>query len=123
MERVRGEVGLAALTRSADGSVLVAGRADPVRSRPRRSRAVVDTTGAGDLYAAGLLYGLTHDLPLAACGRLGGLAAAHGPGPARRPRREARSRRWSKRPGADHDRRDPGLALSPCRSNQKVSGR
>ena len=37
---------------------------------------MVDTTGAGDLYAAGLLYGLTHDLPLAACGRLGGLAAA-----------------------------------------------
>ena len=38
---------------------------------------LVDTTGAGDLYAAGLLYGLTHDLPLAACGRLGSLCAAH----------------------------------------------
>jgi sugar/nucleoside kinase (ribokinase family) len=37
---------------------------------------VVDTTGAGDLYAAGLLYGLAHDLPPPACGRLGSLAAA-----------------------------------------------
>ena len=33
-------------------------------------------TGAGDLYAAGFLYGLTQGLPLAACGRLGSLAAA-----------------------------------------------
>ena len=38
--------------------------------------AVVDSTGAGDLYAAGLLYGLARDLPLPACGRLGSLAAA-----------------------------------------------
>ena len=38
--------------------------------------AVIDTTGAGDLYAAGLLFGLARDLPLPACGRLGSLAAA-----------------------------------------------
>ena len=37
---------------------------------------VVDTTGAGDLYAAGFLYGFTHDYSLADCGRLGSLAAA-----------------------------------------------
>ena len=37
---------------------------------------MVDSTGAGDLYAAGLLYGLARDLPLPACGRLGSLAAA-----------------------------------------------
>ena len=37
---------------------------------------VVDTTGAGDLYAGGFLYGLARGLPLAACGKLGGLAAA-----------------------------------------------
>jgi sugar/nucleoside kinase (ribokinase family) len=37
---------------------------------------VVDTTGAGDLYAAGFLWGLTHGLDPAACARLGGLAAA-----------------------------------------------
>jgi sugar/nucleoside kinase (ribokinase family) len=73
--RVRGEVAIAALTCSADGSVLVSG-ATIERIPAAPVARVVDTTGAGDLYAAGLLYGLTHDLPLAACGRLGGLAAA-----------------------------------------------
>ena len=38
--------------------------------------AVVDTTGAGDLYAAGVLYGLSQGLDLPTCGRLGSLAAA-----------------------------------------------
>jgi sugar/nucleoside kinase (ribokinase family) len=33
----------------------------------------VDTTGAGDLYAAGFLYGLIHDYPLAICGKIGSL--------------------------------------------------
>ena len=37
--------------------------------------AVVDTTGAGDLYAAGVLYGLSRGLSLAECGRLGCAAA------------------------------------------------
>ncbi len=37
---------------------------------------VVDTTGAGDLYAAGFLFGLTHGLGFADCARLGGIAAA-----------------------------------------------
>ena len=37
---------------------------------------VVDTTGAGDLYAAGFLFGFTRGKPLAECARLGGLAAA-----------------------------------------------
>jgi len=37
---------------------------------------VVDTTGAGDLYAAGFLYGLTHGKPLAECGALGSACAA-----------------------------------------------
>ena len=37
---------------------------------------VVDTTGAGDLYAAGFLHGYTRGEDLAACGRLGGIAAA-----------------------------------------------
>jgi sugar/nucleoside kinase (ribokinase family) len=33
-------------------------------------------TGAGDLYSAGFLYGLTHGAPLPVCGRIGSLAAA-----------------------------------------------
>ena len=50
-----------------DGTVEVA--AHPVSE-------VVDTTGAGDLYAAGFLYGFTHGRSLGDCGRLGSLAAA-----------------------------------------------
>jgi sugar/nucleoside kinase (ribokinase family) len=75
LERVRGEVRVAALTRSAAGAVLLAGEATERIAAAPIAR-VVDTTGAGDLYAAGLLYGLTHELPLAACGRLGALCAA-----------------------------------------------
>ena len=76
LEVVRGESRIAALTRGADGSVIVAG--DRTYALPAAPvAALVDTTGAGDLYAAGLLYGLTRDLPLTACGRLGSLAAAH----------------------------------------------
>jgi sugar/nucleoside kinase (ribokinase family) len=36
---------------------------------------LVDTTGAGDLYSAGVLYGVTHGLDLATSGHLGSLAA------------------------------------------------
>jgi sugar/nucleoside kinase (ribokinase family) len=72
---VRGHCELAALTRSAKGSVLVSGtELHTVRAHPVET--VVDTTGAGDLYAAGVLYGLSQGLDLPACGRLGSLAAA-----------------------------------------------
>ncbi|MBN1340833.1 MAG: adenosine kinase [Bacteroidales bacterium] len=35
----------------------------------------IDTTGAGDLYAAGFIYGLIHDLPLDKCGNIGSITA------------------------------------------------
>lgn len=71
---IRGQCEIAALTRSADGSVLVT--PDEAIVVPAEKVAnVVDTTGAGDLYAAGLLYGLTHGFPLAEAGALGGKAA------------------------------------------------
>ena len=72
---VRGHCEIAALTRSAQGSVIVSG--EQVIAVPAEKVAhVVDTTGAGDLYAAGLLYGLTHGHDLTTSARLGGLAAA-----------------------------------------------
>jgi sugar/nucleoside kinase (ribokinase family) len=72
---VRGECEIAVLTRSAKGSVVVAG-AETVTVPAAPVREVVDTTGAGDLYASGFLWGLTHGRDLAACGRLGSLCAA-----------------------------------------------
>jgi sugar/nucleoside kinase (ribokinase family) len=74
-QAVRGACELAVLTRSAQGSVVVtAGETIPVPAAPVAQ--VVDTTGAGDLYASGFLYGLTHGRPVAQCGRLGSLCAA-----------------------------------------------
>ncbi|MEM9625692.1 MAG: adenosine kinase [Pseudomonadota bacterium] len=66
---------LAALTRGDQGSVIVTPDARHVIEAAPVEK-VVDTTGAGDLYAAGLLYGLTHNMPLPAAGRLAGLVAA-----------------------------------------------
>lgn len=73
--QARGDVGLAVLTRSAKGSVIMAGE-KAVTVTPEHVRSVADTTGAGDLYAAGFLYGLSQEKPLDICGRLGSLAAA-----------------------------------------------
>jgi len=66
---------LAALTRGAKGSVVVTA-AGPVAVPADPVARVVDTTGAGDLYAAGFLYGLTHGQDPERCARLGGLCAA-----------------------------------------------
>jgi sugar/nucleoside kinase (ribokinase family) len=77
---------ICAITRGEQGSLVLAGAqshriaADPVAK-------VVDTTGAGDQYAAGFLYGLARGLDFETCGRLGSLAAAevighYGPRPA-----------------------------------------
>jgi sugar/nucleoside kinase (ribokinase family) len=72
---VAGRCRVAALTRSAKGSVVVT--ADSVHEVPAEPVAeVVDTTGAGDLYAAGFLFGITHGQDLERCARLGSLAAA-----------------------------------------------
>lgn len=67
--------GIAALTRSAKGCVIVEEGLEHVIPAAPVSR-VIDTTGAGDQFAAGFLYGLTHGKGLADCGRLGALAAA-----------------------------------------------
>lgn len=74
-DAVQGACEIAALTRSAEGSVVVtASERIVVEAHPVTD--LVDTTGAGDLYAAGFLYGYTQGRPLAECGRLGSVAAA-----------------------------------------------
>lgn len=66
---------LAALTRSEKGSVILsAGKAITIPCDPVAK--VVDTTGAGDLYAAGFLYGVASGRDLETAGKLGSLAAA-----------------------------------------------
>jgi sugar/nucleoside kinase (ribokinase family) len=66
---------LAAVTRGAQGSVVV-GPDGPTYLPAEPVERVVDTTGAGDLYAAGFLYGLTHGEDPPSCARIGGLCAA-----------------------------------------------
>jgi sugar/nucleoside kinase (ribokinase family) len=75
LQKVRGHCQIAVLTRSAKGAVVVAGEevhvidAEPIVK-------VVDTTGAGDAFAAGFLYGFTHGFDLARAARAGAIAAA-----------------------------------------------
>ncbi len=65
---------LACLTRGEQGSVLVTDAGSV--TVPAHATEVVDTTGAGDLYAAGVLWGLARGLPLEQSGQLGSLGAA-----------------------------------------------
>jgi sugar/nucleoside kinase (ribokinase family) len=76
LQRVNHHCEIAALTRSAKGSVIVRGDEVHVIDAHPVPGGVVDTTGAGDLYAAGFLYGFTHGHDLGTCGRLAALAAA-----------------------------------------------
>ena len=73
-EAARRDVDLAVLTRSEAGSLILRG-AEMVEIAAEPAK-VVDTTGAGDAYAAGFLAGLTGGRSLPACGRLGSIAAA-----------------------------------------------
>jgi sugar/nucleoside kinase (ribokinase family) len=98
VQQVRRHCQIAALTRSERGSVVIAreataalpsvaagagardgdqkgsGEVHVIDAEPVER--LVDTTGAGDQYAAGFLFGLTHGRDLATCGRLGSIAAA-----------------------------------------------
>jgi sugar/nucleoside kinase (ribokinase family) len=66
---------IAVLTRSEKGAVIVSqGKKFEIKAAPVSK--IIDTTGAGDQFAAGFLYGFTEGMDLAECGRLGAIAAA-----------------------------------------------
>ena len=74
LEHVKADVEVAAVTCGPKGSLVVhSGEVIEIPAHP--ADRVVDTTGAGDLYAAGFLYGYTAGKPLELCGRLGSMAA------------------------------------------------
>jgi sugar/nucleoside kinase (ribokinase family) len=75
IDAARQDCPLVVVTRSEKGSVIVKG-ADTIEVPAHPVKSVVDVTGAGDLYAAGFLFGHTTGKPLAHCARLGSLAAA-----------------------------------------------
>ncbi len=75
VDLVRADCKLAAITRSEHGSIVVT-RENTVEVHAVPVDSVIDTTGAGDLYAAGFLFGYTRDFTLGDCARLGSFAAA-----------------------------------------------
>jgi sugar/nucleoside kinase (ribokinase family) len=75
VEKMKAWGKLAVITRSAQGCVVIQGSEHHAVAAAPVAK-VVDTTGAGDLFAAGFLYGLTRGKRLIDCGKLGGLAAA-----------------------------------------------
>ncbi|RYD97556.1 MAG: adenosine kinase [Sphingomonadales bacterium] len=85
LNQIRTDSQIAAITRSSKGSVIVSG--SDTWTAPVTAAPVVDATGAGDQYAAGVLYAITHGLSLQEAAKLGNLCAGEvishiGPRPA-----------------------------------------
>jgi len=74
VQAVRGQCRIAALTRSEQGSVVLSGD-QSITIQPFNLGALVDTTGAGDLYAGGFLHAYTQGESLERCGQLASLCA------------------------------------------------
>lgn len=75
LNSIRSKVEIACVTRSDEGSLILQGETT-VEIAADKSVEVVDTTGAGDLYASGFLFGFTNGYSLADCGRIASIAAA-----------------------------------------------
>ena len=75
LDLIKPLVEIGAITRGEKGSVVVNGRTKTFVEAETVEN-VVDTTGAGDLYAAGFLYGMTQGRSLGTCAMIGSIAAA-----------------------------------------------
>ena len=75
LEMLKPDVEIAAITRNAQGSAVVNGRTITFVEAEKVDE-VVDSTGAGDLYAAGFLYGIINGRSLGTCAIIGSIAAA-----------------------------------------------
>jgi sugar/nucleoside kinase (ribokinase family) len=75
LDAIKPLVSIAAVTRDSRGSVVVHGR-EKVFVEAEKIENVVDSTGAGDLYAAGFLFGLARGRSLGTCATIGGITAA-----------------------------------------------
>ncbi|MBE6443725.1 MAG: adenosine kinase [Alphaproteobacteria bacterium] len=75
LDLIKPHVEIAAITRGAKGSVVINGRIKSFIEAEHVDN-VIDTTGAGDLYAAGFLYGMTQGRSLGTCAIIGSIAAA-----------------------------------------------
>lgn len=75
LDKLQGMCEIIAITCGDKGSIILT-KDERIHVDAVAVREVVDTTGAGDLYAAGFLYGLTHGLPLKRCGELGSACAS-----------------------------------------------
>lgn len=75
VEKIRPLCGLSVVTRSEKGAVIVT-PTETIDVAPHPVVQVQDTTGAGDQFAAGFLYGLAYGYPLPVCGKLGAMAAS-----------------------------------------------
>ena len=73
--KVKKDCEITAITRQEKGSVVVSGMISTYVDA-EEVKEVIDTTGAGDLYAAGFLYGYCNDYDLGVCARIGGIAAS-----------------------------------------------
>jgi sugar/nucleoside kinase (ribokinase family) len=74
IQQLQGRCDISAVTLGSKGSWIIADK--PYAVPPFSDMTVIDTTGAGDLYASGLLYGYVRGFDIPKCGELASLAAA-----------------------------------------------
>ena len=75
-EKARSLASLTAVTLSEKGSILIPREGEIISVDAVKPNQLVDTTGAGDAYAAGLLFGIARNMPLNTAGAIGSLAAS-----------------------------------------------